>query len=76
MELLTLIFLKSKWLIEVGNIFAGISCIAFGIFLLYYINKYNETRSFTTAFRGFFGGIGLIIVGIMFIIGQISISDF
>ncbi len=75
MGLLTFIFLKSKWLIEVGNIFAGILSIAFGVFVLYYFKKYSEKPSLDTALKGFLGGIGLIIVGIMFIIGQISISD-
>ena len=76
MGLLTLIFLKSKWFIEIGNIFAGISCIAFGIYLLYITYKLPDTQLSNTNVKGYFGGIGIIIVSIMFIFGQISISDF
>lgn len=62
---------------ELKNIIAGIISIIIGIYVIYFTNKNTDAQlPVSTALKGYIGGVVFIICGIMFILGEMSISDF
>lgn len=64
-------------IIKLVNILTGIVAIAIGTWAIYNAYKRPDKQlPVSTFISGFFGGLTLIIGGIMFIAGLVSVSDF